>query len=73
MLHNNKVIDPLEFPDRVVSGMTIEMSIILRRRKSSQSNTKKCPRCGYSASVPVGGGWVEWEVPSISLTYMDHN
>ncbi|KAF8336038.1 hypothetical protein F5887DRAFT_988374 [Amanita rubescens] len=59
MLHNNKVIDPLEFPDRVASGMTIEMSIILRRRTSSQSNTKKCPRCGYSTSVPVGDGWVE--------------
>ena len=66
MLHNNKFIDPLEFPDRVVSGMTIEMSIILRQRTSSQSKTK-CPRCGYSGSVPVGDGWVEWEVPSISM------
>jgi hypothetical protein len=66
MLHDNKLIDPSEFPDYVALGMTIEMSIILRK-PSSRSRTKKCPRCGYSASVTVGDDWDEWGVPSIAI------
>jgi hypothetical protein len=66
MLHDNKFIDPSQFPDRVTSGMTIEMSIILRQ-KASLYSTKKCPRCGHSTSVAVGDSWVEWEVLSISI------
>jgi hypothetical protein len=68
MLHDNKFINPLEFPDSVASGMTIEMSIILR--KVSLYGAKKCPRCGHmdNTSVAVDDGWIEWGVPSIFVT-----
>jgi hypothetical protein len=67
MLHDNKVINHSEFPDSVASGMTIEMSIVLR--KASLSGAKKCPRCGHidNTFVTMDDGWTEWGVPSIPV------
>jgi hypothetical protein len=69
MLHDNKVIKPSDFPDSVTSGMTIEMSIVLRQRASIYS-VKKCPRCGHINNISFASddGWIEWEVPPISVT-----
>jgi hypothetical protein len=67
MLHDNKVINPLEFPDAVSSGMTIEMSIVLRRN-ASVHRAEKCPRCSHihNISITEDDDWIEWEVPSSS-------
>jgi hypothetical protein len=65
MLHDNKLIDPLKFPDSVSSGMTIEMSIVLWQN-TYEDRTKKCPRCGHvhNMSIIRDDDWIEWEVPS---------
>ena len=68
MSHDNKVINPSEFPDSVASGMTIEMSIIMIW-KASLYSAKTCPQCGHinHTYVVVDDGWTEWGVPSISV------
>jgi hypothetical protein len=72
MLHDNKVINPLEFPDAVSSGMTIEMSITLRQN-ASENRGKKCPRCGHVDNISIIGDddWIEWEVPSSSTVIVN--
>jgi hypothetical protein len=73
MLHDNKVLNPSEFPDSVASGMTIEMSIVLRM--ASLSGAKKCPRCGHidNTSISIDDGWSEWGVPPISVILLTIN
>ena len=66
MLHGNRLINPLEFPDSVASGMKIEMSIVVRRN-DSRYYAKDCPRCGRINNISIDDGWMEWEVPSISV------
>jgi hypothetical protein len=73
MLLDNKVINPSEFPDSVASEMTIEMSIVMRR-KSCCYGKRKCPRCGNinNISVTLDNGWIEWEVPPIYAIVEDY-
>ena len=66
MLHGNQLINPLEFPDSVTSGMTIEMSIVVRRN-NGRYNAKDCPRCGHINNISIDDGWMEWEVVSNSI------
>lgn len=63
MLHNNKVIAPLEFTNSVSPGMVIEMSIVLLQ-DASEYRTKKCPQCGHVNNISITGndGWIQWEI-----------
>lgn len=60
---DSQVIDPSEFLGTVVSGMVLEMSVIMRQESSCGNSKDKCPRCHHINLNLVGnGGWIEWKV-----------
>jgi hypothetical protein len=67
MVHlNSQTIGPLEFANAVKPGMTLEMSIILRRRTALRDNKGKCPQCNYlNPTVKATYDWIKWQVFAI--------
>jgi hypothetical protein len=71
MIHaeDSQFINPAEFANKVVSGMVLETSIVLRPQTSFEDNEEKCPRCGHiNRNVTAHCGWIEWKVPLDSIT-----
>jgi hypothetical protein len=69
MIHaeDSQFINPAEFANKVVSGMVLETSIVLRLLTSFEDN-EKCPRCGHiDRKVTAHCGWIEWQVPLDSI------
>jgi hypothetical protein len=64
MVHlNSQTIGPLEFANAVKPGITLEMSIILRRRTALRDNKGKCPQCNhFNPTVKATYGWIKWQV-----------
>lgn len=57
---DSKTIDPSEFANKVVPGMTLEMSIILRRTTAIRDNKGKCPRRScVNSTINAINGWIE--------------
>jgi hypothetical protein len=58
-----KRIGPTEFARDVNPGVVLEMSIILRQRSASKSETCDiaCPRCHHNnLTLDTHNGWIEW-------------
>jgi hypothetical protein len=59
---DSRTLTPAEFEQNVQPGMSIEMSIVLRRQITSQDSHMQCPRCQLISSITTDdfGDWVEW-------------
>jgi hypothetical protein len=72
---DGQVILPSVFAREIGSGVTLEMSIVLRQKTDFQDAKTRCPRCKFmNLSVTTVRGWFEWWVspklcpPSWSLS-----
>ena len=66
--YDGQIIRRSEFAGTVQPGMTLEMSIILRRGEAFQDIKRECPRCYHiNRHVADAGGWIEWKVPFTSI------
>ena len=60
---DNKRIDAVDLPRRAKLGMTLEMSIVVRQKSTSQDNKATCPRCRHvNLNSTSDNGWIEWKV-----------
>jgi hypothetical protein len=67
---DGQMISPLEFAKTVRPGMTLEMSIVLRRRTTLPHSKMQCPQCEYiHSTINTAYGWIEWQVAS-NLIYV---
>jgi hypothetical protein len=68
---DNKFIERSEFPNSVESGMMVEMSIVLKE-EAFADHKGECPRCCHiNVSVAANSDWINWEVPSISVNFVN--
>jgi hypothetical protein len=52
-------VEPTMWTYTVNTGLTVEMSMVLRRRNG---NGTTCPRCNEEYHGEVQSGWVDWKV-----------
>jgi len=60
---DSQVISRSRFASTVVSGTTLEMSIVVRQESASGGEKEKCPRCRHINLKSAGNSrWIEWKV-----------